>query len=100
MPKKVAPKRKPPTLEQENTINLAMKELRDDLAGEERRYYAGAALMGLCATRSQYQMHSLGKMAPELAATAYLIADAMVTLKKYSAQDLHEFLESKKPKEP
>lgn len=62
---------------------------------QERDKLAGYALMGLCATRAQHKIDMISGMSAELAATAYIIADDMITLRKYSTKELKEFIKNR-----
>lgn len=77
---------------------LTSPEMKQAETDFKRDHFAMAALTGLCATRTQHKIELIGDMAPELAATSYLIADYMLKMRKYSSKDIEAFVESRKPK--
>lgn len=61
-----------------------------------RDHFAAMALNGLCATRAQHKIDMIAEMAPELAATSYVIADHMIKMRGYSTKELRDFLAARK----
>lgn len=69
--------------------------IEDIISKQDRDKFAGYALIGLCATRAQHKIDMISGMSAELAATAYIIADDMITLRKYSTKELKEFIKNR-----
>jgi hypothetical protein len=89
--------------EKENLINLGVSKVAEeffDPLGMQRDAFAMVALQGLCATRAQHKMDMIATFAPEICATAYLMADEMLKLKKYDNTQLKQYLalNASKPK--
>jgi hypothetical protein len=83
----------------EELVREGIKHLEVTDLNAMRDFFAASALTGLCATRAQHKLESIGKMTPELAAIAYLAADAMLAMRKFSSKQLAEFIDSRN-KEP